>query len=507
MQRTRTGKFRAQPRDPLTNRRISITGETPTAVAARVQRVQEVRRDLNLGADPEEAARKLRVASGRLLTLGDVWARYLKTKPERKRLKADEIWRRYIAPHLGPETRVWQLTAERLAAWMVELEEAGAHALSTRAGAYDFLAAAVHLLVPTEIAVDPWGRWRPDRPRRDQFADSAAAARSVEELDRLLGAALRHDAENRSWSYVAIAVIVDVACGARAGELAGLSWDAVDLDGDPPMLHLRYQAPRDWRRWSKGGRPSLLRKGGRSVSVRLPEIAVAALRIQRAELSRRGYYRSDGPVFPGVNGEWRTSGAVIKPALLREFAREARLPDWRHWRPHALRHTLGTLGLKNTGGDLRAIQAILGHSDLAVTMRYSHLAGRALPAPAIPTVGVELPEAPRVELVEREPLRLRAPAAGEDELCLPFPTLARQWIAHPVKGRPRPPQVTRAADMAYRQAWGRARYDGAPPAQARALARQARGRVLGAWGRALSVTRAELGAPADTTGNAEHPQV
>lgn len=40
---------------------------------------------------------------------------------------------------------------------------------------------------------------------------------------------------------------------------------------------------------------------------------------------------------------------------------------------HALRHTFASHFLIN-GGDILALQRILGHSDLKVTMRYAHLA-------------------------------------------------------------------------------------------------------------------------------------
>lgn len=486
MQRTKTGKFRSQPRDPLTNRRISITGQTPSEVAARLHRVHEIRTDLALGADPTEAARRLRPAAGRVLTLGDAWRRYEATLSPRRRVKADENWRRYIKPFLTPETRLWELTEERLARWLVELEtNSGAKAIATRAVAYDYLSAAVGLLVPRELVSVPWSDWRPPRPSADDTM--LAAARTAEELESLVRVAQEYETAHPR-SVVARAILADVFLGARSAELAGLGWDCVDLENG--VVHIRYQAPRDWRRWCDR-RPTLPRKGGKPLVVRLNPLAARVLELQRAELQRLGYYRHDGPVFPGLRGEWRTSGAVIKSSLLRQLAAIAGIPDWRRWRAHSLRHTTGTLGFLATG-DLRAIQAILGHSDLKMTQRYSHFAGRGLPMLALPPMQLELPELPPpppapqlVEHVEESPPEVSVDAEDTDAV-LTFPELARRWLAARFHRGPRPTQVTDAARHAYVRAYNRTLYREKSKEEARAEGRKAKGRVLGAWAAALA---------------------
>ncbi|MBI2589613.1 tyrosine-type recombinase/integrase [Candidatus Berkelbacteria bacterium] len=76
------------------------------------------------------------------------------------------------------------------------------------------------------------------------------------------------------------------------------------------------------------------------------------------------------------NGE---SGGRLTPRtiqrLIQGYAAQAGLAE--HVTPHTLRHSFGT-DLLRSGADLRSVQALLGHSSVATTQRYTHLTDQHL---------------------------------------------------------------------------------------------------------------------------------
>lgn len=136
--------------------------------------------------------------------------------------------------------------------------------------------------------------------------------------------------------------------GLRIGELRALEWDAVDLDAG--RLHVHRAASRE-----VVGTP----KSNRSREVPLSRTATAALRAWRDD--------GAGLVFPAPSGRMLTrtqADRVLRRAIQRAGIERA---GW-----HALRHTFAS-HLVMRGVPLKAVQELLGHSTIEMTMRYAHL--------------------------------------------------------------------------------------------------------------------------------------
>jgi integrase/recombinase XerC len=131
--------------------------------------------------------------------------------------------------------------------------------------------------------------------------------------------------------------------GLRLSELVGLRWLDLNLEE---------------------GEVRVLGKGGKTRIVPVGRHAVAALRALGAE---RGM-TAESPVFRG------RGGAAINPRTIQlrmnALALQQGLP--KHIHPHLLRHTFASHMLESSG-DLRAVQELLGHADIATTQIYTHL--------------------------------------------------------------------------------------------------------------------------------------
>ena len=145
------------------------------------------------------------------------------------------------------------------------------------------------------------------------------------------------------------AAILEILYGAglRISELCGLGPSDVDL---------------------RGGLVTVLGKRSKIRRVPLGEVAIAAI---RAYLDA-GRTILSGPVSPPDALFLNRRGRRLTPRDARRILERRLLSDGRAISPHTLRHAYATHLLEG-GADLRAVQELLGHADVATTQLYTHL--------------------------------------------------------------------------------------------------------------------------------------
>jgi integrase/recombinase XerD len=140
-------------------------------------------------------------------------------------------------------------------------------------------------------------------------------------------------------------------CGMRASEIVGLDLTDVEL-------------PEGFVR--------VFGKGGKERAVPIAGAAAAALQDYldhaRRVLKPKGRVRRQDPaaVFVNVRGGRLTRQTIF--AIVRSYGGRVGLD----MHPHTLRHSFATHMLEG-GADLRALQEMLGHSDISTTQIYTHV--------------------------------------------------------------------------------------------------------------------------------------
>lgn len=140
-------------------------------------------------------------------------------------------------------------------------------------------------------------------------------------------------------------VLLSLKAGLRAGEIAGLRWNDIDLDGRTLLL-----------RQTKGEKPR---------QVPIASALMPVLTTLKAEARHDHVFASKHR----NRGEPLTANAVT--VWFRDLYR--RRMGWQDFSSHSGRRTFVTRAARKVieaGGSLKDVQALAGHADLRTTSRY-----------------------------------------------------------------------------------------------------------------------------------------
>jgi integrase/recombinase XerC len=130
--------------------------------------------------------------------------------------------------------------------------------------------------------------------------------------------------------------------GLRLSELCSLCWCDLDL---------------------QDGLVRVLGKGSKTRIVPVGRFAREALQQWREESAGK----LDKPIFPGRNGPITARAIQLR---IKQLAVSQGV--WKRVYPHLMRHSFASHVLESSG-DLRGVQELLGHADIATTQIYTHL--------------------------------------------------------------------------------------------------------------------------------------
>lgn len=145
--------------------------------------------------------------------------------------------------------------------------------------------------------------------------------------------------------------------GLRVSELVGLNRDHINLERREFMVRGKGQKDRP-----VFVSPGAARCVGEYLSTRQDTLAPLFISYSRRTLA-------------DTSGDFRRLSARSVQRMISRYARLAGIT--KHVSPHTMRHSFATDLLMN-GADLRAVQSLLGHSNIATTQVYTHVTDQHL---------------------------------------------------------------------------------------------------------------------------------
>lgn len=263
-------------------------------------------------------------------------------------IRYEQLVRLQIAPHIGT-VRLSRLTFGHVEDLLRTLRRAGCSG-TVRLQAYRLLHVALKHAErrgqvnrnPCDL-VDPPSRDAPEERELD-----------TDDVTAVLQAARGHYHEALLW--------VAIGCGLRIGELLGLRWEWVDLDEQTLRIRKKVQHLPGLGAVESDPKTRAGRRG-----MRLPSIALAALRRHRDEQQHAGRRNPMGLVFPSSVGThiqasnwyrdvwnaWKEQAGIERGVPFRQLTRKAH---------HSLLVTLGV--------DPETLRHRAGHTSATTTFAY-----------------------------------------------------------------------------------------------------------------------------------------
>jgi integrase len=220
-----------------------------------------------------------------------------------------------------------------------------------------FAAGTVYNVLAALSAVFSWAVRSGLAPRNPcKGVERPAAAQALDFLSRDEVRLLLDSAEQRAGTAAGrmlhVAIALAVHTGLRKGELLGLRWIDLDLETRRLTVARSYdQAP----------------KSGSTRHLRIPAVLHPIL----SEWRRVCPQSPEGLVLPLGHNAAKAAGREAMLGLPRLMRESGLRPVPHPW--HLLRHTFASHFVMQ-GGNILALQKVLGHADIKVTLIYAHLA-------------------------------------------------------------------------------------------------------------------------------------